>query len=195
MVASSEVAQWVNRLDVMEEKIKKREINLKKMRAHLATAGRCMVDFTNPVEWHEQMIAERPWPVRHGRVLSDRQVAVNVEAQTLIQRLMSVTQQAVKSEAVMRQLKVEWSALFASVEDRCLEKLESILEEYSACLTFARTRWALVRELVRKDGVTSALARVNHRLEGTGLRLDFHFAPTRPCSGLPSLSIPSTNEH
>ncbi len=83
MVAGSEVAQWVNRLDVMEEKIKKREINLKKIRAHLAAAGRCMVDFTNPVEWHEQMIAELSWPMRHGRALSDRQVTVNVEAQTL----------------------------------------------------------------------------------------------------------------
>ena len=132
MVAGSEVAQWVNRLDVMEEKIKKRETNLKRMRAHLAAAGRCIVDFSNPVEWHEQMIAELPWPVRYGRALSDRQVAVNVEAQTLTQRLMSVTQQAVKSEAVMRQREAERSALFASVEDRCFEKLESILEEYSA---------------------------------------------------------------
>ncbi len=56
----------------------------------------------------------------------------------------------------MRQLEAERSALFASVEDRCLEKLESILEEYSACFTFAPTRWALVRELVRKDKVTPA---------------------------------------
>ncbi len=59
--------------------------------------------------------------MRHGRALSDRQVAVNVQAQMLTQRLMSVTQQAVKSEAVMRQLEAERSALFASVEDRCLE--------------------------------------------------------------------------
>ncbi len=196
MVAGNEVVQWVNRLDAMEEKIKKREVNLKKMRAHLAAAGRCMVDFTNPVEWHEQMIVELPWPVRHGRALRDRQVAVNVQAQTLTQRLMSVTQQVVKSEAVMRQLEAERSALFASVEDRCLEKLESILEEYSACqLTYVSTRWALVRELVRKDGVSPALSRVNHRLEGAGLRLDFHFAPTRPSHGLPSSSRPSTNEH
>ncbi len=195
MVAGSEVAQWVNRLDVIKDKIKQREVNLKRMRAHLVAAGRCMVDFTNPVEWHRQMIAELPWPVRHGRALSDRQVAVNVQAQTLTQHLLSVTQQAVKSEAVMRQLEAERSALFASVEDRCLEKLESILEEYSACLTFALTRWALVRELVRKDGVTPVLAQVNHRLEGTGLRLDFHFAPTRPSPRLPSSSRPSTNEH
>ncbi len=153
-----------------------------------------MVDFTNPVKRYKQMIAELPWPVRHGRALSDWQVAMNVEAQTLTQRLMSVTQQAVKSEAMMRQLEAERSSLFASVEDRCLEKLESILEEYSACLTFAPTRWALVRELVHKDGVTPALVRVNHRLEGTGLRLDFHFAPTRPSPGLPSSSRPSTNE-
>ncbi len=177
------------------EEIKKREINLKKMRAHLAAAGRCMVDLTNPVKWHEQMIAELPWPVRHRCALLDRQVAVNVEAQMLTQRMMSVTQQAVKSEAVMRQLEAERSALFASVEDHCLEKLESILEEYSACLTYAPTRWALVRELVRKDGVAPALARVNHRLEGTGLRLDFHFVPTRPSPGLPSSSRPSTNDH
>ncbi len=177
------------------EEIKKREINLKKMRAHLAAEGRCMVDLTNPVEWHEQMIAELPWPVRHGRALLDRQVAVNVEAQKLTQRLMSVTQQTVKSEAVMRQLEAERSALFASMEDHCLEKLESILKEYSACLTYAPTWWALVRELVRKDGVTPALARVNHRLKGTGLRPDFHFVPTRPSPGLPSSSRPSMNEH
>ena len=95
----------------------------------------------------------------------------------------------------MRQLEAERSALFASVEGRCLDKLESILEEYSACLTFTLTRWALVRELVQKDGIMPALARVSHRLEGTGLRLDFHFAPTRPSAGLPSSSRPSTNEH
>ena len=52
-----------------------------------------------------------------------------------------------------------------------------------------------MRELVRKDRVTPALARVNHRLEGTGLRLDFHFAQTRPSPGLPSSSRPFTNEH
>ncbi len=194
-VAGSKVVQWVTKLEVMEAKIKAREVNLKKIRAHLAAAKRCMVDFTDPVQWHEQMIAEIPWPVRHGRALSDRQVAVNVEAQTLTQRLMAVTQQAVKAETVMRHLESERSAIFASVESRCLEKLESILEEYSACLTYAPTRWALVRELVRKDGVTPALARVNHRLEGTGLKLDFHFAPTRPSLGRPSSSRPSTNEH
>ncbi len=72
-----------NRLDVMEAKIKARKVNLKKMRVHLAATKRCMVDFTDPVEWHEQMIAEIPWPVQHRRALSDRQVAVNVEAQTL----------------------------------------------------------------------------------------------------------------
>ena len=100
-----------------------------------------------------------------------------------------------QAEAVIRQLKAERSAIFGSVEDRCLEKLGSILEEYSACLTFAPTRWALMRELVRKDGVTPALSRVNHRLEGTGLRLDFHFAPTRPSHGQASSSRPSTTEH
>ncbi len=62
-------------------------------------------------------------------------------------------------------------------------------------LSYSLTRWALVRELVRKDGVTPALAQVNHRLERTGLRLDFHFAPTRPSLGHPSSSRPSTNEH
>ncbi len=96
MVASSEVAQWVNRFDVMEAKIKALEVNLKKVRARLAAAKRCIVDFTNPVEWHEQIILELFWPVRHGRPLFDRQVAMNVEAQTLTQRLMLVTQQAVK---------------------------------------------------------------------------------------------------
>ncbi len=73
----------------------------------------------------------------------------------------------------MQHLESERSALFASVEGRCLEKLESILEEYSACLTYAPTRWALVRELVRKDGVTPALARVNHHWkEGGPWRVD-----------------------
>ena len=81
------------------------------------------------------------------------------------------------------------------MEDRCLEKLESILEEYSACLTYPLTRWALMKELVRKDRVTPALSRVNHRLEGTGLRLDFHFAPTTPSHGRASSSRPSMTEH
>ncbi len=82
-----------------------------------------------------------------------------------------------------------------SVEGRCLEKAESILEEYSACLTHAPTRWALLRELIRWDGVTPALARINHRLEGIGLRLDFHFAPTKLLFGLSTCSRPSTREH
>ena len=73
----------------MEDKIKKRETNLKRVRGHLKAAKRYMTDFTNPMEWHEQMIAEIPWPVRHGRALSNRQVTVNVQAQTLTQRLMT----------------------------------------------------------------------------------------------------------
>ncbi len=48
---------------------------------------------------------------------------------------------------------------------------------------------------MQKDGVMPALSRVNHRLEGTGLRLDFHFAPTRPSHGRASSSRPSTTEH
>ncbi len=159
LVAGHEVVQWVNKLEVMEDKIKKRETNLKRVLGHLEAAKRYMTDFTNPVEWHEQMIAEIPLPVRQGRALSDRQVAVNVQAQTLTQRLMAVTAQAVQAEAVMRQLEVERSTIFARIEDHCLEKLESILEEYSDCLTFAPTRWGLMRELVRKDGVTLVLLR------------------------------------
>ena len=117
------------------------------MRGHLEAAKRYLTDFTNPVEWHEQMITEITWPVRHGRALSDRQVAVDVQAQTLTltQHVMTVTQWAEQAEAVMRQLEAERSAIFASVEVCCLEKLESILEEYSACLTYAPTRWALMR--------------------------------------------------
>ena len=57
------MAQWVNKLDVMEDKIKKREANLKKFGAHPEAARRYAVDFTNPVEWHEEIIAELPWPV------------------------------------------------------------------------------------------------------------------------------------
>ena len=148
LVAGHKVVQWVNKLEVMEDKIKKRETNLKRVRGHLKATKRYMTDFTNPVEWHEQMIAEIPWPVRDGRTLSDRQVAVNVQAQTLTQRLMAVTRQAVQADAVMRQLEVERSSIFASIEDPCLEKLESILEEYSACLTLAPTRCAMMRELV-----------------------------------------------
>ena len=140
LVAKNEVAQWVSKLDIMEDKIKKREANFKKFRAHLEAARKYAVDFTNPVKWHKEMVAELPWPVRHGCALSDRQVAVNVQAHTLTKHLMAVTQQVVQSEAVVRQLEAERSALFVSVEDHCLEELESILEEYSACLTYAPTR-------------------------------------------------------
>ena len=102
LVAGHEVVQWVNKLEVMEDKIRKRETNLKRVRGHLEAAKRYMTDFTNPVECHEQMITEIPWTVRPGRTLSDRQVAVNEQAQMLTQRLMSVTRQAVQAEAVMR---------------------------------------------------------------------------------------------
>ncbi len=149
----------------------------------------------NTVEWHEEMITELPLPVRQGRALSDRQVIVNVQAQMLTQCLMAVTQRAIKSEAVIRQLEAERSALFASVEGRCLDKLESVLEKYSACLTYAPTRWALLRELIRKDRVTPALSRVNHRQEGTEVRLDFHFTPKRPSHGRASSCRQSTTEH
>ena len=70
LVAKSKVAQWVNKLNVMEDK---REVNLKKFWVHLAAARKYAVDFTNLVELHKEMIAELPWPVRHGRALSDRQ--------------------------------------------------------------------------------------------------------------------------
>ncbi len=43
--------------------------------------------------------------------------------------------------------------------------------------------------------IAPALARVNHRLEGTGLRLDFHFAPMKPSLGQTSSSRPSIEEH
>ncbi len=49
LVAGHKVVQWVNRLEVIEDKIKKREANLKRLRAHLEAAKRYMVDFTNPV--------------------------------------------------------------------------------------------------------------------------------------------------
>ncbi len=80
LVAGTEVAQWVNKLNVMEDKIKMREAYLKKFQTHLGAAKRYSVDFTDPVMWLEQMIAKLPWPVRHGRALADRKVAVNVEA-------------------------------------------------------------------------------------------------------------------
>ncbi len=117
---------------------------------------------------HGEMIAELPWPVWHGRALADRRVAVNVEVQKLTQRLMTVTQRAVMAEQAVRGLEAEMSARFASVEGRCLDKLESILEEYSACLTYAPTLWALLRELIRKDGVSAALSGSIIVLKGQG---------------------------
>ncbi len=193
--SQTEVAQWVNQLQVMEEKIMQREGNLRKFRGLLNEARKYAVDFRNPVEWHEEMLAEFPWKSRHSRAMTDRQIVTSVQPEKLTQRLMTVTRRAVFVEQATRHLERERSALFASVEGRCLEKAESILEEYSVCLTHAPTRWALLREIIRRDGVTPAIARVNHRLETIGLRLDFHFAPTRPSFGLPSSSIPSTQEH
>ncbi len=101
---------------------------------------------------------------------------------------MAVTQRAVTSEKAIQALEAERSALFVSVEGRCLAKLESILEEYSAFLTYMPTRWAPMHELIQNDGITPALARVNHHL-------DFHFAPTRPSLGRMTYSSPSTEEH
>ncbi len=194
VVSGSEGAQWVNKLDIMEDKIKKWDANLK-FWADLEVARQYSVDFTNPVEWYEEIIAELPWKVRHGRALADQQVATNLEAATLTQRLMTVTHRAVTLEKAIRALEAERSALFASMDGRCLEKLESILEEYSAYLIYAPARWALMRELIQKDGISPALSRVNHQLEGTGLRLDFHFTPTKPSLGRTSCSRPSTEEH
>ena len=122
-------------------------------------------------------------------------MAVNEESQKLTQRLISVKQRAIKAEQEAWVFEVERSALFVSVEGHCLEKLESILEEYSACLIYAPTCWVFIRELVKKDRIMLALSRVNHSLEGTGLRLDFHFAPTRPSHGRASSGRPSMEEH
>ena len=179
-VTGNRVAQWVNKLNVMEDKIKRREANQKKSRAHLEVVRRYAVDFTNLVEGHEEMLAELPWLMKQGRALTDRPISMNLQASKLTQQLMTVTQRAVTTEKAIQALEEERSALFVSVEGRCLVKLESICEEYSACLTYAPMRWALKRELFQKDGITPALARVNHCLEGLGLRLDLHFAPTRP---------------
>ncbi len=51
-MVQTEVSQWVTKLDVVEAKIKTREVNLKKCRAHLEVAKKYTVDFTNPAEWH-----------------------------------------------------------------------------------------------------------------------------------------------
>ncbi len=194
-VSETEVAQWIGLLQIMEAKIKVREGNLKKFRALIAEAKKYAVDFRNPIEWHEEMLAEFPWKARHGRAMTDRQIATSVQPEKLTQRLMAVTRRAVILEQSVRRLERERSALFVSVEGRCLEKAESILEEYSACLTHAPTHWALLREIIRRDGVTPAIARVNQRLKSVGLRLDFHFAPTKPSFGLSTCSRPSTREH
>ncbi len=46
------------------------------------------------MEWHEEMITETLWPVRHGRAMTYGQIAKNVEASKLTQRLMLVTRRA-----------------------------------------------------------------------------------------------------
>ncbi len=195
-MSQTEVAQWVNQMQVMEDKIRQREGNLRKFRGLLNKAKKYTVDFCNPVEWHEEMLAEFPWKSRHSRAMTDHQIATSVQPEKLTQRLMTVSRRAVSVERATRHLERERSALFVSVEGRCLEKSESILYEYFVCLTHAPTRWALLREIIRRDGVTPAIARVNHRLEAIGLRLDFYFALTRPSFGLPSSSSrPSTQEH
>ena len=88
----SEIAQWVTKLNIMEDKIKKHKANLKKFRAHLEAVKRYSVDFTNPVEWHKEMLARLPWRAKHRRAMTERQIAGNVEASKLTQRLMAVTQ-------------------------------------------------------------------------------------------------------
>ncbi len=75
----------------MEDKIKNREANLKKLHSHLEAAKRYLVDFTNLVEWHEEMLAELPWRAKHGCTIMDRQIAGNMGASKLTQRLMVVT--------------------------------------------------------------------------------------------------------
>ncbi len=52
-----------------------------------------------------------------------------------------------------------------------------------------------MRHIGGSGGIAPALARVNHRLEGTGLRLDFHFPPTKPSLGQTSSSRPPIEEH
>ena len=48
LVAGSAVAQWVNKIDITEERLKRQEDYLKKFRAHLDAAKKYLVDFTNP---------------------------------------------------------------------------------------------------------------------------------------------------
>ncbi len=57
-----------------------------------------MVDFTNPLEWHEEMLAELPWRVKHFRTLRNRQITMNLKTLKLTQQLMVVIQRAVTSE-------------------------------------------------------------------------------------------------
>ncbi len=141
------------------------------------------------------MLAKLPWKAKNGRTITDKQIAGNIQASKLTQRLMSVTQRAVTAEKSLQVLNAKRSALFVSVEGRCIAKLENILEEFSACLTYAPTRWALMCKLSQRDEITPALARVNHQLERTGLRLDYHFAPTKPSHGRMTYTRPSTEEH
>ncbi len=65
------------------------------------------------------------------------------------------------------------------MEGNSLVLLQRIFEELSTCLTHAPTRWELMRELILSGGATPVLTRVDQRLRGTGLWLDFHFNPAR----------------
>ena len=78
-------------------------------------------------------------------------------------------------EKAMITLESERSTLYVSVEGRCLVKVESILEEYSAYLTYEPKRWAIMCKLIQRDGIMQALERVNHCLKGKDRRLDLHF--------------------
>ncbi len=97
-VSQTEVAQWVMQLEVMENKIKVREGNLKKFHALLDEAKKYSVDFRNPVEWHEEMIAEIPLKSRHSRAMTDYHIPTSLQPEKLTQRLMAVTRKAVVVE-------------------------------------------------------------------------------------------------
>ncbi len=53
----------------MEDNIKRREENLNKFWAHMETEKRYAVDYTNPVKWHDEMLAKVPWKVTHNAPL------------------------------------------------------------------------------------------------------------------------------
>ncbi len=106
-VAGNGVAQRVNKLNVMEDKIKRREANQRKSWAHLEAVRRYAVDFTNLVEGHEEMLAELPWLMKHGGALTDRPISMNLQASKLSQQLMTVTQRAVTAEKAIQALEAE----------------------------------------------------------------------------------------